>query len=224
MEIDVASRPVDVCLLGPHPVEQLGGILRYHANFYPRSFRLVIINSQGVELSQSDNYSTPFAKTRKMKKALLYVANRIWLILAIYAASLVAGAAVFAYAEGKSLGDGLWWATVTALTIGYGDLTPATTIGRIAGVAFGHFWIFVVIPMIVANIILHLVEDHNAFTHEEQIELLQRVKSIEQLLHKNWGQAPDLPPSARLGTELRPRYEPAYPLRTDNQDHSAGTT
>jgi hypothetical protein len=76
----------------------------------------------------------------------------------------------------------LWWATVTALTIGYGDLAPVTTIGRAAGVVFGHFWIFVVIPMIVANIILHLVEDHNAFTHDEQVELLHRIKSVELLL------------------------------------------
>lgn len=117
-----------------------------------------------------------------MRKILLYVANRIWLILGIYAASLLAGAAVFSVAEAKSYADGLWWATVTALTIGYGDLTPVTTVGRAAGVVFGHFWIFMVIPMIVANIILHLVEDKNAFTDEEQRELMQRIRNVEALV------------------------------------------
>src|SRR5689334_15431074 len=98
-----------------------------------------------------------------MKKTLMYVANRMRLILAIYVASLLVAAVVFAQLEGKSFSDGLWWATVTALTIGYGDLTPVTPTGRMAGMLFGHFWIFMIIPMIIANIIMHLVEDRNLF-------------------------------------------------------------
>ena len=117
-----------------------------------------------------------------MKKILMYVANRIWLILGIYAGSLLAGAASFALLEEKSFSDGLWWAAVTALTIGYGDLTPTTSAGRIAGVLFGHFWIFLVIPMIIANIILHVVEDKHLFTDQEQQELMQRLKNVEDLL------------------------------------------
>lgn len=117
-----------------------------------------------------------------MKKILIYVANRIWLILVIYLVSLLAGAATFSYLEGKSFSDGIWWATVTALTIGYGDLTPATPAGRLAGVLFGHFWIFVVIPMIIANIIMHVIEDKNLFTDEEQREVIQRLRNMEGLL------------------------------------------
>lgn len=118
-----------------------------------------------------------------MKKTLMYVANRIWLILSIYVVSLLLGAITFSLVEAKSFSDGLWWATVTALTIGYGDLTPVTVTGRIIGVLFGHFWIFMVIPMIVANIILHLVEDKHAFTDDEQRELMARLKTVETLLH-----------------------------------------
>lgn len=117
-----------------------------------------------------------------MKKILMHVANRIWLILTIYAISLLFGAATFALAEGKSFTDGLWWAAVTALTIGYGDLTPVTPAGRILGVIFGHFWIFMVIPMIVANIILNLVEDKHLFTDDEQRELMERIRKMEALL------------------------------------------
>ena len=114
-----------------------------------------------------------------MKSILLYVANRIWLILLISLASLILGASLFAVAENKSFFDGLWWASVTALTIGYGDLTPTTAVGRALGVALGHFWIFLIIPMIIANILMHLIEDRNAFTHEEQIEIIERLKRIE---------------------------------------------
>ncbi len=117
-----------------------------------------------------------------MKKLLIYIANRLWLIIALYAVSLIFGAVSFAILEQKSLADGLWWATVTSLTIGYGDLTPVTPAGRIVGILFGHFWIFIVIPMIVANIIMHLVEDKHLFSDEEQRELMQRLKRIESRL------------------------------------------
>ncbi|WP_186510965.1 potassium channel family protein [Caenimonas sedimenti] len=101
-------------------------------------------------------------------KALVYVANRMHMILLIYAASLLCAAALFAGFEAKSYWDGLWWAVVTALTIGYGDLAPATVPGRLTGIVFGHLWIFGVIPMIIGNIISSMLEDRNKFTHAEQ--------------------------------------------------------
>ncbi|KPF68804.1 hypothetical protein IP84_08965 [beta proteobacterium AAP99] len=112
------------------------------------------------------------------------MANRIWLILAIYAASLLLAALGFALLENKSFTDGLWWAVVTALTIGYGDLSPATPAGRVMGIAFGHFWIFFVVPMIVANIIMHLVDDRHLFSDEEQRELLERLRRVEAHLER----------------------------------------
>lgn len=34
----------------------------------------------------------------------------------------------------RSLSDGLWWVVQTATTVGYGDVTPVTGIGRLLGI------------------------------------------------------------------------------------------
>ena len=38
------------------------------------------------------------------------------------------------HARIQSIGDGIWWAIVTATTVGYGDISPVTTEGRIIAV------------------------------------------------------------------------------------------
>lgn len=103
-----------------------------------------------------------------MKKLLLYIANRIQVILILYVVSIFTAAFLFAHFENKGFMDGLWWACVTSLTIGYGDLSPATLEGRIMAILFAHFWIFCIIPMIVASIITQILVDKSAFTHDEQ--------------------------------------------------------
>jgi potassium channel subfamily K len=43
---------------------------------------------------------------------------------------LVSGAAIFSAIEGWRFTDGIYWATVTLLTIGFGDIVPTTHAGR----------------------------------------------------------------------------------------------
>lgn len=125
-----------------------------------------------------------------MRQALVYVANRLWLIAVIYIASIFCAAALFAVFEGRSFGDGIWWAGVTALTIGYGDLSPVTIQGRVTGMMFGHFWIFGIIPMIVANIITRTLKDDDKFTHREQEWQERALKAIAQKLQITLDEAP----------------------------------
>ena len=52
-------------------------------------------------------------------------------VLMVCAGAILLSAAAMTYLEHMSFPDALWWSFVTATTVGYGDLSPATGFGRI---------------------------------------------------------------------------------------------
>lgn len=58
-------------------------------------------------------------------------------LLALVAVTLAVGTFFYAWAEGWSLFDSLYFCVITLSTIGYGDLTPKTTLGK----AFTMFYV-----------------------------------------------------------------------------------
>jgi voltage-gated potassium channel len=64
----------------------------------------------------------------------------LWLLGSVYLALFAligAGAATIAAVEQMPFDKALYFSLITGLTIGYGDVVPATSIGRIAAVLLG---------------------------------------------------------------------------------------
>ena len=99
-----------------------------------------------------------------------------------YLSVVALGALLFSYFEQKPFDDSLWWAFVTALTVGYGDVYPVTPGGRIVGVVLMHCVILVVAPMIIGRLLSRVLADNNQFTNEEQEQIKKDLAEIKALL------------------------------------------
>lgn len=100
----------------------------------------------------------------------------------LYTAVILVGAAVFAFAENKPFDDAIWWAFVTAMTVGYGDLFPVTLIGRIDGIILMHMVPLFIAPIIVTRLITRIIDQRHQFTHDEQEQIKADIREIKAML------------------------------------------
>lgn len=76
------------------------------------------------------------ARAARAERSLTSGATLRLAVLITFFLVVVGGAAEAAFDAGEfhSVWDGIWWATVTVTTVGYGDLVPHTVSGRLIGI------------------------------------------------------------------------------------------
>jgi voltage-gated potassium channel len=111
--------------------------------------------------------------------------------------TVLGGGAAFAAAEGKGVStwDGVWWAVTTMTTVGYGDLSPETDLGRIVAIVVmlvGIGMLTLVIGAVSQRFIAAEVEQEVAAAErgvEEEVdaardELLSEIRAIGERLRQ----------------------------------------
>ena len=102
----------------------------------------------------------------------------IYLLYASIAILLVA-ASVYATVEKISFGNALWWAITTATTVGYGDISPHTVIGKIVAITLMLIGVGFV-GMLTSTLTTYFTKKSQRKTAVSNDELLQEIKQLHE--------------------------------------------
>ena len=122
---------------------------------------------------------------RRIEKLTIVRAVRM---VAFVALSLAVVAAVVEWAVDPGIGsfrDSLWWAVTTVTTVGYGDVVPTSTGGRVVGSVLmlaGVSAIPIATSLVVSIFVTRLQEKERERDAAARDELVERLERIEQAL------------------------------------------
>jgi voltage-gated potassium channel len=115
---------------------------------------------------------------------LVWLANSPRKLLFAYSVLIVVCGVLYRHFENESIGDSIWWAVVTASTVGYGDISPESWQARVMAGILISVMVLLVIPLITAHFSSKLIVNNDAFRHEEQEELKTNLRVARALLEE----------------------------------------
>lgn len=111
---------------------------------------------------------------RPLKKAKVFFnTNGFKYVLFVTALLIMIGGILIHFAENMSLSDGIWWAFVTATTVGYGDISPHTFYGRIIAMILMLMGIGL-IGTVTSTITSYFLRENRKDVHSEALEMVKR--------------------------------------------------
>ena len=122
---------------------------------------------------------------RKIERLTIVRAVRMVAFVALSLA-LVAALVEWAVDPGiDSLRESLWWAIVTVTTVGYGDVVPDSTAGRIVGAVLmlaGVSAIPITTSLVVSVFVARAQRQQRERDADQREELMARLERIERML------------------------------------------
>lgn len=156
--------------------------------------------------------SQEMPRWEQIKSLVLFMLNRLVWLLVIGLVTNTMYVSLFMTVEHRSFGDSLWWGWVTGFTVGYGDISPVTLLGRLIAVcAMGTD--FILLACFSGQITAMVIINKHILTDAEQELYKIRLEEQSFTLHAihtilaNGGRIDNLPPEI---LEVRP-------FRTDAQ-------
>jgi len=146
-----------------------------------RAFRLVRL-LRAVKIFKAIRLIGFMGKSSRVIKGIFHT-NGFSYVAAVATIIILLGAIGICFAEGKEFSDAIWWSIVTATTVGYGDISPTSNIGRIIAVVLMIVGIGF-IGMLTSTITTFFVKNHKEKInlHQEVVDLLkQKLDNIDEL-------------------------------------------
>lgn len=128
-------------------------------------------------------------KLQRNSKRFIRTNGLIYLIY-ISAAILIIASVLYSLAEKASLADSFWWAMATATTVGYGDISPHTIVGRLAAIMLMFVGIGF-IGMLTSAITNYFTQDNNDDRLDKILEKLDKIEKENAELKKLYSKKGD---------------------------------